>query len=190
MDDYTDDHSPLRVKDFSGISHQSSGVGSVKLMTAQGPWVIPDVAYVPEAAANLLSTDQLLQDQGFYFLPGRKKGYFVSELDPDDGPQASATTTVKHGLHFLDLGHPTTPAALVATSDLALEHQRAGHRNVVDLRRGGCTHKPLTCTFSEAAEFFCEECALAKGKKTHDKRETIKERDWKRDQQRIMKAHS
>lgn len=29
--------------------------------------------------------------------------------------------------------------------------------------------------------------ALAKGKKTHDKRETIKERDWQRDKARIMK---
>jgi len=29
--------------------------------------------------------------------------------------------------------------------------------------------------------------ALAKGKKTHDKRDTIKERDWQRDRSRIMK---
>ena len=29
--------------------------------------------------------------------------------------------------------------------------------------------------------------ALAKGKKAHDKRESIKERDWKRDKQRLMK---
>ncbi len=33
------------------------------------------------------------------------------------------------------------------------------------------------------------ELALAKGKKTHDKRETIKERDWKREQQRLMKSN-
>ena len=31
------------------------------------------------------------------------------------------------------------------------------------------------------------ELALAKGKKTHDKRETIKERDWKREQQRLLR---
>jgi SsrA-binding protein len=30
--------------------------------------------------------------------------------------------------------------------------------------------------------------ALAKGKKSHDKRETIKERDWARDKARILKA--
>jgi SsrA-binding protein len=28
---------------------------------------------------------------------------------------------------------------------------------------------------------------LAKGKKLHDKRETEKERDWKREQQRLMR---
>ncbi|HHJ13835.1 MAG TPA: SsrA-binding protein SmpB [Gammaproteobacteria bacterium] len=33
------------------------------------------------------------------------------------------------------------------------------------------------------------EIALAKGKKAHDKRASIKERDWQRDKQRIMKGH-
>lgn len=31
--------------------------------------------------------------------------------------------------------------------------------------------------------------ALAKGKKTHDKRDTIKERDWQRDRSRLMKKN-
>ena len=31
------------------------------------------------------------------------------------------------------------------------------------------------------------EIALAKGKKEHDKRATLKDRDWKRDKQRILK---
>ncbi len=31
------------------------------------------------------------------------------------------------------------------------------------------------------------ELALAKGRKTHDKREAIKERDWKREAGRIMR---
>lgn len=31
--------------------------------------------------------------------------------------------------------------------------------------------------------------ALAKGKKTHDKRDTVKDRDWQRDKARIMKKH-
>lgn len=32
--------------------------------------------------------------------------------------------------------------------------------------------------------------ALVKGKQTHDKRETLKRRDWDRQKQRIMKAHN
>ncbi len=31
------------------------------------------------------------------------------------------------------------------------------------------------------------ELGIAKGKKLHDKRETIKEKDWKRDQARLMR---
>ena len=31
------------------------------------------------------------------------------------------------------------------------------------------------------------ELAIAKGKKLHDKREVIKDRDWKRDKQRLLK---
>jgi len=32
--------------------------------------------------------------------------------------------------------------------------------------------------------------ALAKGKKSHDKRDTVKDRDWQRDHSRIMKKHN
>ncbi|HEX4918982.1 MAG TPA: SsrA-binding protein SmpB [Limnobacter sp.] len=31
--------------------------------------------------------------------------------------------------------------------------------------------------------------ALAKGKKLHDKRDTLKDKDWKREQERLMKVH-
>jgi len=30
---------------------------------------------------------------------------------------------------------------------------------------------------------------LARGKKVHDKRETIKQRDWKREQQRLLRRN-
>ena len=33
------------------------------------------------------------------------------------------------------------------------------------------------------------EIALAKGKKQHDKRDTLKDKDWKREQERLMKVH-
>jgi SsrA-binding protein len=52
--------------------------------------------------------------------------------------------------------------------------------------RQGMTLVPLSIYFNSRGRAKVE-LALAKGKKTHDKRETIKERDWKRDQARIMR---
>jgi SsrA-binding protein len=47
---------------------------------------------------------------------------------------------------------------------------------------------PLSVYFNSRGRAKVE-LALAKGKNNADKRATIKDRDWKRDQQRIMKAH-
>ncbi|UZK70077.1 SsrA-binding protein SmpB [Sphingomonas sp. S1-29] len=52
--------------------------------------------------------------------------------------------------------------------------------------REGMTLVPLSVYFNAQGRAKVE-LALAKGKKTHDKRETIKDRDWKRDQQRILR---
>ena len=52
--------------------------------------------------------------------------------------------------------------------------------------RQGLTLVPLSIYFNAAGRAKVE-LALARGKKVHDKRETIKERDWKRDQQRLLR---
>ena len=52
--------------------------------------------------------------------------------------------------------------------------------------RQGMTLVPLSVYFNGRGRAKVE-LALAKGKKAHDKRESIKERDWKRDKQRLMK---
>ena len=52
--------------------------------------------------------------------------------------------------------------------------------------REGMTLVPLSVYFNSRGRAKVE-LALAKGKKAHDKRESIKERDWKRDKQRLMK---
>ena len=57
------------------------------------------------------------------------------------------------------------------------------------VERKGMTLVPLSIYFNSRGRAKVE-LALAKGKQNHDKRDTIKERDWKRDQQRIMKEHS
>ena len=55
------------------------------------------------------------------------------------------------------------------------------------ITRQGLTLIPLSLYFNSKGRAKVE-LALARGKKVHDKRETIKERDWKRDQGRIMRA--
>ncbi len=51
----------------------------------------------------------------------------------------------------------------------------------------GYTLVPLNLHFSKGRIKL--EIGLAKGKKQYDKRETEKERDWKREQQQLMKKH-
>jgi SsrA-binding protein len=53
--------------------------------------------------------------------------------------------------------------------------------------RQGLTLVPLSIYFNAAGRAKVE-LAVARGKKAHDKRDTIKERDWKREQGRIMRA--
>jgi len=55
------------------------------------------------------------------------------------------------------------------------------------LKRGGVTLVPLTIYFNERGRAKVK-IALARGKKLHDKRETEKERDWKREQHRLLKT--
>jgi len=52
--------------------------------------------------------------------------------------------------------------------------------------RQGLTLVPLSLYFNGRGRAKVE-LALARGKKAHDKRETIKERDWKREQQRLLR---
>ena len=54
------------------------------------------------------------------------------------------------------------------------------------VNRQGLTLVPLSIYFNGAGRAKVE-IALARGKKAHDKRETIKERDWKREQQRLLR---
>ncbi|QZH74422.1 MAG: SsrA-binding protein SmpB [Erythrobacter sp.] len=54
------------------------------------------------------------------------------------------------------------------------------------VERKGMTLVPLSVYFNGKGRAKVE-LALAKGKQAHDKRETIKDRDWKRDKARIMR---
>jgi len=54
------------------------------------------------------------------------------------------------------------------------------------VNRDGMTLIPLMIYFNSTGRAKVE-LALAKGKKAHDKRDSIKERDWKREQGRLMR---
>ncbi|MEO8618753.1 MAG: SsrA-binding protein SmpB [Sphingomicrobium sp.] len=56
------------------------------------------------------------------------------------------------------------------------------------ITRQGLTLVPLSLYFNGKGKAKVE-LALARGKKVHDKRETIKQRDWNRDKQRLLRNH-
>jgi len=57
------------------------------------------------------------------------------------------------------------------------------------IERQGLTLVPLSIYFNASGRAKIE-LALARGKKAHDKRDTIKERDWKREQQRLLRHNA
>ena len=67
-----------------------------------------------------------------------------------------------------------------------LLHTREIERLFGAVERKGMTLVPLSIFFNSQGRAKVE-LALAKGKQAHDKRQTIKERDWKRDKARLMR---
>jgi SsrA-binding protein len=68
-----------------------------------------------------------------------------------------------------------------------LLHRRQINRLIAAIQREGMTLVPLRLYFNDRGLAKCE-IAVAQGKKTHDKRQSIKERDWNREKARLMKA--
>ena len=65
-------------------------------------------------------------------------------------------------------------------------HHREIEKLVGAVERQGMTLIPLSIYFNARGRAKME-LALAKGKKTHDKRQTMKDRDWQRDKARLMR---
>ena len=74
---------------------------------------------------------------------------------------------------------PTRPRRL-------LLHRREVNKLIGSVNREGYTIVPTKLYFNGRGIAKLE-IALAKGKKQHDKRETIKKRDWGREKQRLLK---
>ena len=102
---------------------------------------------------------------------------------------------LKNGEAFL-LGCNITPMASASTHiepDARRTRKLLLHKNEIARLIGATQKKGQTCVpvalYWKANKVKCE-IALATGKKEHDKRATLKERDWSRDKSRILKAGS
>jgi SsrA-binding protein len=67
-----------------------------------------------------------------------------------------------------------------------LLHKKEMAKLAIGVEREGMTVVPLKVYFNDKGRAKVE-IALARGKKLHDKRETEKNRDWKREQGRILR---
>jgi len=93
------------------------------------------------------------------------------------------------GAHITPLSTASThvQADPVRTRRLLL-HRGEINRLVGQVERAGYTLVPLDLHFSKGRIKL--EIGLAKGKKQFDKRATIREREWNREQQRLMRQHA
>ena len=106
-----------------------------------------------------------------------------------------AYVVIKNGEVFLIGAHisalPTASTHIhpdaTRTRKLLL-HAEEISRLIGKVERAGYTLIPLDLHFKKSRIKL--EIGLAKGKKTHDKRETIKERDTQREIQRAMRSHN
>jgi SsrA-binding protein len=104
-----------------------------------------------------------------------------------------AYVVVNNGEIFL-IGSHITPLATASThvqpdntrTRKLLLNAREIDKLIGAVERAGYTLVPLDMHYAKGR--IKVEIGLAKGKKQHDKREAEKDRDWKREQQRLMRA--
>lgn len=68
-----------------------------------------------------------------------------------------------------------------------LMHKKEINRLIGKVEQKGYSLVPLNLHYKNGR--IKVDMALAKGKKQHDKRDTLKDKDWKREQERLMKVH-
>jgi SsrA-binding protein len=120
------------------------------------------------------------------------QGWEVKAVRAGRGHLAEAYVIVKDG-ELLLIGAHITPLTTASTHVHAdpvrtrklLMHREEIARLVGKVERAGYTLTPLNLHFKNGRIKL--EVGLAKGKKQHDKRATIKEREWNREQQRLMR---
>ncbi|HVO89571.1 MAG TPA: SsrA-binding protein SmpB [Casimicrobiaceae bacterium] len=106
-----------------------------------------------------------------------------------------AYVVVKDGQLILLGSHiaPLTSASTHVHADPTRTRQLLMHREEINrlvgkVERAGYTLVPLDLHFKDGRIKL--QIGLAKGKKQHDKRATLKEREWNREQQRLMRQRN
>ncbi|MFO7582656.1 SsrA-binding protein SmpB [Guyparkeria sp.] len=120
------------------------------------------------------------------------EGWEVKSLRAGKAQIADAHVIIKDGEAWL-LGAVITPLIQASThvrpdptrTRKLLLHDHEIARLTGQVERKGYTLVPTALYFKRGKVKL--EIALAEGKKSHDKRATIKERDWQRDKQRILR---
>jgi SsrA-binding protein len=122
-------------------------------------------------------------------------GWEVKSLRAGKAQLNEAYVLLKEGEAFL-FGMHIAPLATVSTHYVTepdrtrklLLHKKEIARLFAATRQKGNACVPLAL-YWKGARVKCE-IALATGKKLHDKRATIRDREWKRDKQRVSKAYN
>jgi len=120
------------------------------------------------------------------------QGWEVKAIRAGRAQIKEAYVVVKNGEIIL-VGAHVTPLVSASTHVIAdptrtrklLLHRKEISRLVGQVERAGYTLVPLNLHYTKGRIKL--DVGLAKGKKQHDKRATIKEREWNREQQRLLR---
>jgi SsrA-binding protein len=123
------------------------------------------------------------------------EGWEVKAVRAGRAHLTEAYVVVKNG-ELLLLGAHVTPLSTASTHVHAdpvrtrklLMHREEINRLVGKVERAGYTLTPLDLHYSKGRVKLA--IGLAKGKKQHDKRAAIKEREWNREQQRLLRSRA
>ncbi len=93
------------------------------------------------------------------------------------------------GCHITALSDASTHVKPIPTNPRKLLLKQSEINKLIGkVERSGYTLVPLNLHYKRG--YVKAEIGLAKGKKQHDKRQTLKEKDWNREKQRIVKEHN
>lgn len=120
------------------------------------------------------------------------EGWEVKSLRAGRVQLKEAYVVIRHGEAWL-LGAHVTPLPSASThiqpdqtrTRKLLLHRGELNKLIGAVERQGYTLVPLTLYWKRGRAKL--KVGLAKGKKTHDKRATLKERDWQRQKERLLK---